>query len=94
MQGELNFASGPPSQGYTKWIAGRQMAARELARKINLPLGHEVEVWLYGGVRLHGKLTLRDEILFIEEDKVRHLELVVDGVSFTYREMESCVRLE
>jgi len=94
MQGELNFASGPPSEGYTNWIAGRQMAARELARKINLPLGHDVEVWLYGGVRLQGRLGLREEILFIDEEKVRHLELIVDGVAFTYREMESCVRLD
>jgi len=94
MQVELNFASGPPSEGYTNWIAGRQMAARELARKINLPLGHDVEVWLYGGVRLQGRLGLREEILFIDEEKVRHLELIVDGVAFTYREMESCVRLD
>jgi hypothetical protein len=41
---------------------------------------------------LQGRLSLRKEVLFIEEDKVRHLELVVDGVAFTYREMESCVR--
>ena len=94
MQGELNFTSGTASEGYTKWLACRQVGARELARKINLPLGHPVEVWLYGGVRLEGKLSLREEIMFIEEEKVRHLELSVDGVSFTYREMESCVRLD
>jgi hypothetical protein len=35
---------------------------------------------------------LKEEVLFIEEDRIRHLELLVDGVSFTYREMESCVR--
>ena len=43
---------------------------------------------------MHGKLSLREEILFIDEEKVRYLELVVDGVVFTYREMESCVRLD
>jgi hypothetical protein len=92
MQGELNFTSEPRAEGYTQWITGRQMAARELARKINLPVGHEFEVWLHGGVRLKGRLSLREEILFVEEDKVRHLELVVDDVAFSYREMESCVR--
>ena len=70
------------------------MAAAELARRIGLPLGHQVEVWLYGGVRLRGKLRLREELLFIEEEQVRHLELVVDHVTFAYREMESCVRLD
>ncbi len=94
MQDELDFTSGLPSQGYMKWLAGRQVASRELARKINLPLGHPVEIWLYGGVRLLGKLSLREEILFIEEEQVRHLELIVDGVPFAYREMESCVRLD
>ena len=70
------------------------MAVEELARRIHLPLGHQVEVWLYGGIRLRGKLRLREEILSIEEDSVRHLELAVDKVSFTYREMESCVRMD
>lgn len=53
-----------------------------------------MEVWLYGGVRLRGKLRLREEVLVIEEERVRHLELLVDHVAFTYREMESCVRLD
>jgi len=65
-----------------------------LARRISLPLGHEVEVWLVGGVRLRGKLRLKEEMLVIEEDAARHLELVVDRVPFVYREMESCVRLD
>lgn len=94
MQGELNFDHTDRPDGHAKWLAGRQLAARELARKINLPVGHQVEVWLYGGVRLRGKLQLQEEMLFIEEERVRHLELLVDHVAFTYREMESCVRLD
>jgi hypothetical protein len=31
-------------------------------------------------------------LLMIEEDWLRHLELVVDHIPFEYREMESCVR--
>jgi hypothetical protein len=90
-QGQLNFAGG--EEGYVRWLTGRRMAARELAHKIHLPLGHLVEVWLVGGVRLRGELRLKEELLFIAEGNVRHLELMVQGVVFTYREMESCVRL-
>lgn len=93
-QSEFNFGASGTDQGYTQWLAGRRMAAEELARRIHLPLGHQVEVWLYGGVRLRGKLRLQEEVLFIEEERVRHLELVVDHVAFTCREMESCVRLD
>ncbi len=93
-QSEFNFAAGESERGYTQWVAGRQMAAEELARRIHLPLGHEVEVWLCGGIRLRGKLRLREEQLFIEEERVRHLEFVVDRVTFALREMESCVRLD
>jgi hypothetical protein len=37
---------------------------------------------------------LEEEVLFIDEERVRHLGLVVDNVPFTYRELESCVRLD
>ncbi len=63
MQGEFNFAAKGDGSGYTKWPAGRSLAAHELARRINLPLGREVEVWLYGGIRLCGKLRLQEEVL-------------------------------
>jgi hypothetical protein len=93
-QSEFNFGADGPEHGYAQWLTGRRLAAAELARRMNLPLGHEVEVWLYGGIRLRGMLRLREEMLFIEEERVRHLELLVDHVGFTYREMESCVRLD
>lgn len=91
-QSEFNFTSAQAETGYTQWIISRRVAAQELAHRMNLPLGHEVEVWLSGGVRLRGRLRLVEEQLFIHEDRVRHLELQVDHVRFTYREMESCVR--
>jgi hypothetical protein len=93
-QGELSFGGDHQEQGYTQWLAGRRTTAVELARRMNLPLGHPVEVWLYGGIRLRGTLRLREELLFVEEEHLRHLELMVDHVVFTYREMESCVRLD
>jgi hypothetical protein len=84
----------PAPDGQATWLAGRRLAAKELARRMNLPLGHEVEVWLVGGIRLRGPLRLREEMLFLEEDRVRHLELMVQNVGFTYREIESCVRMD
>jgi hypothetical protein len=94
MQAQFNFDTVGDASGYTQWLAARKIAVADLAHRINLPLGHQVEVWLYGGVRLRGRLRLAEEILFVEEERVRHLELVVDHVPFTYRDMESCVRLD
>jgi hypothetical protein len=93
-QGEFDFEGSPSHNGHALWLAGRKLRAEALARRINLPLGRQVEVWLSGGVRLRGLLRLREEQLLIEEERVRHLELMVDHVPFTYREMESCVRLD
>ena len=93
-QSELDFGTSGTDQGYTQWLAGRRVAVEELARRMNLPLGHQVEVWLVGGIRLRGKLRLQEEVLFIKEERVRHLGLMVDRVAFTWREMESCVRLD
>lgn len=93
-QGEFNFSDPGTADGYSQWLAGRRLTAVELALRMNLPIGHQVEVWLYGNIRLRGKLRLEEELLFVEEERVRHLALMVDHVPFTYREMESCVRLD
>jgi hydrogenase maturation protease len=58
-----------------------------------LTLGTEMSPTLQAAV-LRGKLRVKEEMLFIEEERVRHLELMVDSVAFTYREMESCVRTD
>ncbi len=94
MQREFNFRASGSEAGYSKWLVSRQVAIHDLARRMNLPLGHQVEVWLLGGVRLRGQLRLAEETLFMDEERVRHLELRVDKVSFMYREMESCIRLD
>ena len=93
-QSEFNFDYLKGELGYARCVAGRRLATQELARRMNLPLGHQVEVWLYGGVRLRGQLRLRENVLLVEEERMRHMELMVDHVPFTYREMESCVRLD
>jgi hypothetical protein len=94
LQGELNFQARGAAAGHAQWVALRQMAVEEAARKLNLPVGHPSEVWLRGGIRLRGILRLAEQLLFIEEARVRDLPLLLDGVSFTYAEIESCVRLD
>jgi hypothetical protein len=93
-QAEFSFHSSGQPDGYVKWVVSRRLAARDLACRLNLPLNRKVEVWLQCGIRLEGILELKEEALFIEEDRLRHLEFTVDGVSFTYRELESCVALD
>ncbi len=93
-QGEFDFDTHRSSDGHARWVEGRRLAARELARRLHLPIGHQVEVWLFGGVRLRGELRLKEELLFIEEERGRHMELMVDHIAFTCRETESCVRLD
>lgn len=92
-QGELNFENGN-ERGHTQWINVRSLAAVEIARRAQLPVNRRVEVWLLGGIRLRGLLRLKEELLFVPEDGVRHLEFQVDGVTFTCREMESCVAID
>jgi len=94
LQGELCFAANGPEAGYARWVALRQLAVEAAAQKLNLPVGHASEVWLRGGIRLRGTLRLANEVLFIEETRILNLALVLDGVTFGYAEMESCVRLD
>jgi hypothetical protein len=92
-QGQLNFEAGT-DQGYSQWLTVRSIAAKELARRLQLPIGRVVEVWLHGNIRLQGILCLKDSVLFVPEDSVRHLPLRIDKVDFTYRDIESCVALD
>jgi hypothetical protein len=94
LQKEFSFEPGGTDGGYAQWVVVRQMAAEEAARRLNMPVGREVEVWLRGGIRLRGKLRLRDDLLFVEESKVRNLGLTVDGVPFICAEIESCVAMD
>jgi hypothetical protein len=94
MQDEFNFNSGGSGDGHARWLAARKAAGAEAAKRLNLPLDHEVEVWLVGGVRLRGKLQLHEEILIVEADAVGDQVLRVGPVPFTLAEMESCVRLD
>jgi hypothetical protein len=93
-QSELNFDADGQEDGLAKWIVARQQTAEEIAMRLGLPIGHKVEVWLRGSIRLVGKLRLKEELLIIDEQRLRQLPLVIDGVVFAYGEMESCVRCD
>ena len=93
-QDEFNFGSGNAGGGYDRWLEQRKAALVELASKLNLPLDHQVEVWLTGGIRLRGKLQLQEAMLFMPEKPVPQLRLRVDHVPILIHEMESCVRLD
>jgi hypothetical protein len=76
-----------------QWLAQRRLAVRQLSHKLGLPLGRKVEVWLKGEIRLVGVLRLREDQLFVPDDRDPELELMVDNVPFVPGEMTSCVAL-
>jgi hypothetical protein len=93
-QEELSFDAPSPQDGFNRWQAERRESKRVLAQRLGLPLGHEVEVWLRGGVRLQGRLELAEEKLFVPDDNDPHLRLVIGHATFEAGEIESCVRTD
>lgn len=91
---EMDFVTKSLRDGLEQWRGERRAMLKKLGLELGLPLNREVEVWLRGGVRLRGQLTLREEVLFIETPRDLNLELVVDGVNFRWSEIESCVRTD
>ena len=91
-QGELSFDANPGKDGLTHWHQQREQALRTLAHRLSLPLGHEVEVWLCGNVRLRGKLELAENLLFVENHTEKDLMLRVGRATFRYGDFASCVR--
>ena len=93
-QPEMDFGASLPRDGLEQWREQRRAMTKRLGQELGLPLDREVEVWLTGGVRLRGRLRLREEMLFIETPRELNIELVVDGVAFKWTEIESCVRTD
>lgn len=91
-QPEFSFENPAPPTGYERWQEERRAAKLALAKRLGLPLGHEVEVWLRGEVRLRGRLELAEEKLFLPEHTDAHLRLTIGHTSFEAGEIESCVR--
>lgn len=93
-QMELSFEPSATPDGCEAWKQERARAMETLARKLGLPLGHPVEAWLVGGVRLRGVLRVKDGAFIPPTGQWPKLVLVVDGVEFQMSEIESCVRTD
>ena len=92
-QTELNFSSSSTA-GYASWLQARDEAIKTLRHRCGLPIGREVEVWLRGNIRLKGRLRLKEESLFVPEQKERDLRLCVGQTDFAIGEIESCLTVE
>ena len=90
----LDFGSIRGEEGFQGWLNERRRALTETAKKLGLPLGHEVEIWLKGDVRLRGRLELAEPPLFVPPDRNPVMELRIDRCTFTPPEIEACVRLD
>lgn len=93
-QTEIDWSPTGQGGGFESWREQRQRAVQVLGKKLGLPLGHQVELWLRGGIRLRGRLRLREERLFLEDPPDPELEFEVDRVPFKAAEVESFVRLD
>lgn len=93
-QPELSFDTTSPANGYDRWHEERRAVKLELAKRLGLPLGHQVEVWLSDEVRLRGRLDLAEEKLFVPEGNDPHLMIRIGHATFEAGEIESCVRTD
>ena len=92
-QHQFDF-EGRSSGGLEKWHLEQQQQREELARSMGLPLGHSVEVWLKGGVRLRGRLRLAEALLLSASATHTNTRFAVGSVTFAYDEVESCTRTD
>lgn len=83
---EFGFGGGGQTDGYRAWMREREEGMKEMARRLGLPVGHEVEVWLKDGTLLKGRLLLREYR--------SNVELMIGQVGFSVSEIEACVRVD
>ena len=94
MQPEFDFdpLPGRNADGVSLWQSERAAHQLEMAKRLGLPIGHGVEVWLRGGIRLKGKLVFAEESLVHNEVRTG-LRLQIDSTIFSGDELESCIKL-
>lgn len=93
-QTDLNFGQNQATDPLLAWREQRRQAHIVLARKLGLPIDHEVELWLRGEVRLRGILRMKENLIIVPDENAPDLVFEVAGVTFSVAEMESCVRLD
>jgi hypothetical protein len=82
------------ADGLSRWRAGRLAALADLRRRLGLPLGHEVEVELTGGMTLRGRLELEEVVLPADPRELDRICFRVGRVRFRRPEIARCVRLD
>jgi hypothetical protein len=92
-QSQFDFSS-PAPDGLTRWRQERELAWNTLAARLGMPLGHPVEVWLKNGIKLTGRLELKENALILDVVNEKNLELCIGRADFNYAEIESCVRTD
>jgi hypothetical protein len=90
----FDFDADRGGDGYRAWRDQRRLAMLNHSRKLGLPLGRKVEIWLRNEIRLVGTLRLREDELLVPDDRSRELQLSVDNVPFQQSELTSCVALD
>jgi hypothetical protein len=97
VQSQFNFDSSAEARSEDDalklWRERCQRERLALAKELGLPIGHEAEVWLTGGIRLRGKLQLHEEMLLHASVSPDNTRLLIGRTPFYYKEIDSCVRL-
>ena len=93
-QFHFDFDQPKSEDGLIQWRRQRERASTRLARKLGLPIGFDVEVWLKNGVMLRGKLDLAESVLLLDTIDEQKLKLVIGRADFSYADLESCVRMD
>jgi len=79
--------------GFSLWREQRQASTRRLAAELGYPLGEHCEVELETGVILRGIIVLDGEDLFLTAERGSAV-LRIGQVSFSIRQIASCVRID
>ena len=93
-QSEFDFDALSSSDGLAAWQDERERTNHEWAVKLGLPVNRRVEARLKDGVILRGTLRAGDVVLSLDTFHRGKVALQVDGIGFSYAELDSCVRLD
>ena len=91
----LNFEGAPATiSGLDLWREQRRAETESLARRLGLPIGHAVQIWLTSGTLLEGTLLLAEDDLLLDHERSTKLRLQIDRADFQASEIASCVRID
>jgi hypothetical protein len=86
----LDFGSGS-ERGFLAWQEERRRQVHSLALQLGLPLGRHVEVRLFSGAVLCGRLHLSDEELWLPTTPDNITNIYVGNTLIRRQDIDSCV---